>query len=123
VFEPDATNPNAGLANGSTPAATKAVFGRIFYTDYRGKQIADPFVFKSDYIKLRNITLSYDFSSLIGSNVKFVKGCSYQHLAEMLLLLRNMFLISILSKLHLRVTIELDTKRLLYLLHAHGDLT
>jgi TonB-linked SusC/RagA family outer membrane protein len=74
VFEPDATNPNAGLLNGSTPAATKAVFGRIFYTDYRGKQIADPFVFKSDYIKLRNITLSYDFSSLIGSNVKFVKG-------------------------------------------------
>jgi len=71
VFE---TGPNAGLANGSTPAATVAVFGRIFYTDYRGKQIADPFVYKSDYVKLRNITLSYDFSSLIGSKVKFVKG-------------------------------------------------
>jgi len=76
VFEPDPTNPNAGLMNGSTPAATKAVFGRVFYTDYRGKQIADPFVFKSDYIKLRNITLSYDFSSLIGSRVRFVKGLS-----------------------------------------------
>jgi len=71
VFE---TGPNAGLENGSTPAATVPVFGRIFYTDYRGKQIADPFVYKSDYAKLRNITLSYDFSSLIGSGAKFVKG-------------------------------------------------
>ena len=74
VFDADPTNPNAGLLNGSTPAATVAVFGRVFYTDYRGKQIADPFVFKSDYAKLRNITLSYDFSSLIGSRIKFVKG-------------------------------------------------
>jgi hypothetical protein len=73
VFE---TGPNAGLVNGSTPTATVPVFGRIFYTDYRGKQIADPFIFKSDYIKLRNITLSYDFSSLIGSRVRFVKGLS-----------------------------------------------
>ncbi|MEI9944319.1 MAG: SusC/RagA family TonB-linked outer membrane protein, partial [Chitinophagaceae bacterium] len=71
VFE---TGPNAGLVNGSTPAATVAVFGRVFYTDYRGKQIADPFIFKSDYVKLRNITLSYDLTSLIGSQVKFVKG-------------------------------------------------
>jgi TonB-linked SusC/RagA family outer membrane protein len=71
VFE---TGPNAGLLNGSTPAATKAVNGKDFYTDYRGKQIADPFIYKSDYAKLRNITLSYDFSSLVGSKVKFVKG-------------------------------------------------
>jgi hypothetical protein len=71
VFE---TGPNAGLMNGSTSAATKAVNGKDFYTDYRGKQIADPFIYKSDYAKLRNITLSYDLSSLVGSKVKFVKG-------------------------------------------------
>jgi TonB-linked SusC/RagA family outer membrane protein len=59
---------NAGKQN------TTAVFGKDFYTDYRGQQIADPFVYKSDYIKLRNITLSYDFTSLIGSQAKFVKG-------------------------------------------------
>lgn len=71
VFE---TGPNAGLVNGSTPAATKAVFGKDFYTDYRSLQIADPFVYKSDFIKLRNITLSYDLSSLVSSKIKFVKG-------------------------------------------------
>lgn len=53
---------------------TTAVDPQLFYTDYRNSQIADPFVFKSDFIKLRNITLSYDFTRLIGSRLKFVKG-------------------------------------------------
>lgn len=51
---------------------TTAVFGQQFYADYRNLQIADPFVYKSDYIKLRNITLTYDFSRLVGT--KYVKG-------------------------------------------------
>ena len=46
---------------------------QLFYADYRNAQIADPFVFASDFIKLRNITLSYDFSDMI-KKVKFVKG-------------------------------------------------
>ncbi len=46
---------------------------QLFYADYRNAQIADPFVFASDFIKLRNITLSYDFSDMI-KNVKFIKG-------------------------------------------------
>ncbi|MFD0749572.1 SusC/RagA family TonB-linked outer membrane protein [Mucilaginibacter calamicampi] len=49
---------------------------RIFYADYRTLQIADPFVFSSDFIKLRNITLTYDFTKLMSKNVKFVKGLS-----------------------------------------------
>jgi hypothetical protein len=53
---------------------TTPVFGQTFYADYRSQQIADPFVFKSDFIKLRNITLTYDFSNLISPNLKFVKG-------------------------------------------------
>lgn len=65
-----AYGPNAGKQN------TKAVFGKDFYTDYRAKQIADPFIYRSDYIKLRNITLSYDFTQWIGAKVKFVKGLS-----------------------------------------------
>jgi TonB-linked SusC/RagA family outer membrane protein len=44
-----------------------------FYSDYRNTQIADPFVFASDFIKLRNITLTYDFSDMI-KNVKYIKG-------------------------------------------------
>jgi TonB-linked SusC/RagA family outer membrane protein len=64
------SGPNAGQQN------TTPVFGKDFYTDYRGLQIADPFIYKSDYIKLRNITLSYDFTRLIGSQLQFVKGLS-----------------------------------------------
>ncbi|MBE7173039.1 MAG: SusC/RagA family TonB-linked outer membrane protein [Williamsia sp.] len=63
-----ASGTDAGKTN-STP-----VFGQQFYANYRTLQIADPFIYKSDYIKLRNITLTYDFSKLVSSNVKFVKG-------------------------------------------------
>jgi hypothetical protein len=66
---------DAGYTGAGQPN-TFAVFGKDFYTDYRSKQIADPFIFKSDYIKLRNITLSYDFSKLVGTQLKFVKGLS-----------------------------------------------
>lgn len=63
-----ASGPNAGQPN------TTPVFGQIFYTDYRAQQIADPFIYKSDFIKLRNVTLSYDFTSLVSSQLGFVKG-------------------------------------------------
>ncbi len=53
---------------------TSAVDPQLFYTDYRNSQIADPFVFKSDFIKLRNITMTYDLSRLVGAKLKFVKG-------------------------------------------------
>ena len=47
-----------------------------FYADYRNLQIGDPFVFKSDFVKLRNISLSYNLTNLIKniSYLKFFKG-------------------------------------------------
>jgi TonB-linked SusC/RagA family outer membrane protein len=47
-----------------------------FYADYRNLQIGDPFTFKSDFIKLRNVSLSYNLSSVLqkSSYTKFVKG-------------------------------------------------
>jgi outer membrane receptor protein involved in Fe transport len=53
---------------------TISVSPQIFYADYRTQQIADPFVFSSDFIKLRNITLTYDLSRFMSNKVKFVKG-------------------------------------------------
>lgn len=53
---------------------TISVSPQIFYADYRTLQIADPFVFSSDFIKLRNITLTYDLSRFVSNNVKYVKG-------------------------------------------------
>jgi TonB-linked SusC/RagA family outer membrane protein len=47
-----------------------------FYTEYRNAQIGDPFIFKSDFIKLRNITLSYTFTELLRNTamLNFIKG-------------------------------------------------
>ena len=36
---------------------------QAFYGDYRNLQIGDPFTFKSDFVKLRTISLSYDLTS------------------------------------------------------------
>jgi hypothetical protein len=49
-----------------------------FYTEYRNTQIGDPFTFKSDFIKLRNISLTYNFSTLMKKVdfLNFVKGLS-----------------------------------------------
>ncbi|HLG38422.1 MAG TPA: hypothetical protein VI461_02100, partial [Chitinophagaceae bacterium] len=49
---------------------------QTFYTDYRNLQIGDPFTFKSDFIKLRNISLAYNFTDLIKKVAlfNFVKG-------------------------------------------------
>lgn len=65
--------------DGVLPDGTKntlSVSPQIFYADYRTQQIADPFVFSSDFIKLRNITLNYDLTSFLANKVKFVKGLS-----------------------------------------------
>ena len=47
-----------------------------FWTDYRNNQIGDPFTFKSDFIKLRSISLAYNFTNLINkvALLNFVKG-------------------------------------------------
>jgi hypothetical protein len=55
-----------------------AVYSNLqtFYGDYRNLQIGDPFTFKSDFIKLRTVSLSYNLSNLIQkvSFLGFVKG-------------------------------------------------
>ncbi len=68
-------NETTGLPN--TVAVTVAGNGlQSLWTDYRNNQIGDPFTFKSDFIKLRNISLAYNFSDLIKKVdlLKFVKG-------------------------------------------------
>jgi len=63
----DGVNPN-GERN------TIAVNPQDFYTDYRNLQIADPFIYKSDFIKFRNISLSYNLSNYVKSRFGFIKG-------------------------------------------------
>lgn len=47
-----------------------------YWTDFRNYQIGDPFTFKSDFVKLRNISLAYNFTNLIkkAALFNFVKG-------------------------------------------------
>jgi TonB-linked SusC/RagA family outer membrane protein len=61
----------------NTTAITVAGNGlQTFWTDYRNLQIGDPFTFKSDFIKLRSISLTYNFSSVLKKvpALNFVKG-------------------------------------------------
>jgi TonB-linked SusC/RagA family outer membrane protein len=53
---------------------TISVAPQTFYANYRSQNIGDPFVFSSDFIKLRNITLTYDLTHFMSNKVKFVKG-------------------------------------------------
>ncbi len=52
---------------------------QAFYSDYRSVQIGEPFLFKSDFVKLRNISLSYDFTDVISKveSLKFFKGLTF----------------------------------------------
>lgn len=47
-----------------------------YYADYRGEQIGDPFIFKSDFVKLRNVSVSYNFTNAVRNvpALSFVKG-------------------------------------------------
>ena len=63
-----------GVYDNGQPNTSVQTNLQSFYGTYRSLNLLDPFVFKSDFIKLRNITLAYDFTSLVGSKTKFVKG-------------------------------------------------
>ena len=68
-------NPDPNLTDWQ-PNTTAVTDLQAFYADYRNLQIGDPFTFKSDFVKLRNISLSYDLTNAL-QNVPFlgfVKG-------------------------------------------------
>ena len=68
---------SSGLPNTSViTVSSTPVNLQQFYTEYRNAQIGDPFIFKSDFIKLRNISLAYTFTDLLQkvSMLNFVKS-------------------------------------------------
>lgn len=66
---------NEGTGQPNTVAVTNL---QGFYGDYRNLQIGDPFTFKSDFIKLRNISLTYNLTDAVKliDFLNFVKGLS-----------------------------------------------
>lgn len=75
LIVPEAVYQSSGL-----PDTTKiTVTGnglQSYWTDYRNYQIGDPFTFKSDFIKLRTVSLAYNFNNLLKKVdvLNFVKG-------------------------------------------------
>jgi TonB-linked SusC/RagA family outer membrane protein len=67
-----------GLPNDKHVFVTGSYTLQNFWTDYRNNQIGDPFTFKSDFIKLRSISLAYNLTGLINKLAlfNFVKGLS-----------------------------------------------
>ncbi len=66
---------SSGLPN--TTVITVAGNGlQNLWTGYRNDQIGDPFIFKSDFVKLRNISLAYNLTNIINKVpvLNFVKG-------------------------------------------------
>jgi len=51
---------------------------QTFWTDFRNLQVGDPFTFKSDFIKLRNVSVAYNFTGLVQKVgfMNFIKGLS-----------------------------------------------
>jgi TonB-linked SusC/RagA family outer membrane protein len=60
-----------GVNQDGTPNTT-AVNAEDFYANYRSQGILDPFIYNSSFVKLRNLSLGYDFTSLV--NKKYIKG-------------------------------------------------
>jgi hypothetical protein len=73
--------PGVNEATGTPNTTVITVAGnglQNYWTDYRNNQIGDPFVFKSDFVKLRSISVGYNFTEMISkvNALRFVKGLS-----------------------------------------------
>lgn len=67
-----------GYYRSSGEPNTSAVDPAAFYADYRNNQMGDIVTFKSDFVKLRNLSLSYNLTDLLrkSSALGFIKGLS-----------------------------------------------
>ncbi|MBK7870517.1 MAG: SusC/RagA family TonB-linked outer membrane protein [Saprospiraceae bacterium] len=67
-----------GFYRSSGEPNTQAVDPAAFYADYRNNQMGDIVTFKSDFVKLRNVSVSYNLTSLLNKTrgLGFIKGLS-----------------------------------------------
>ena len=65
-----------GVYADGTPNTSVVTNLRTYYAGYRNLQIGDPLTFKSDFIKLRNISVSYNLTGAVQqvSALNFIKG-------------------------------------------------
>lgn len=66
-----------GIIESTGQPNTNILDTRTYWTDHRNAQIGDPFVFSSDFIKLRTISFTYDLTSLIRKSSNFIQGLTF----------------------------------------------
>ncbi len=78
-----------GVYDDGTPNTSVVTNLQGFYASYRNDQIGDPFIFKSDFVKLRNVSVSYNLTDLVTSMpaLDFIKGLSVSASARNLAIL------------------------------------
>ncbi len=78
-----------GVYDDGTPNTSVVTNLQGFYANYRNLQIGDPFTYKSDFVKLRSVSLSYNLTDAIRSigALDFVKGLSVSASARNLAIL------------------------------------
>jgi TonB-linked SusC/RagA family outer membrane protein len=66
---------------------TIAVEAESFYSDYRGKSIATPFVYDAGFIRLRTVSLGYDLTKYF--NKTFIKGLNLSGFVNNVLIIKK----------------------------------
>ena len=75
-----------GVNAAGVPNST-AVNAEDFYASYRSQNIVTPFVYSSSFIKLRNVSLTYDFTNLLRS--KYIKGLVVSAICHNVLIIKK----------------------------------
>jgi TonB-linked SusC/RagA family outer membrane protein len=73
--------------NADGTANTTAVEAESFYSDYRGKSIATPFVYDASFVRLRTISLGYDLSRLVKNT--FIKSLNLNGFVNNVLIIKK----------------------------------
>lgn len=68
--------PNSVYESSGQPNTTAVTNLQAFYADYRNLQIGDPFIFSTDFIRLRNVSVSYNLTDAVRKVpfLSFVRG-------------------------------------------------
>ncbi|HLL43050.1 MAG TPA: hypothetical protein VK369_07910, partial [Segetibacter sp.] len=66
---------------------TTAVEAESFYSDYRGKSIATPFVYDASFVRWRTLSIGYDLTRLLSKT--FIKGLAVNAFVNNVLIIKK----------------------------------
>ncbi len=75
-----------GVNEDGTPNTT-AVEAEAFYADYRGRNLATPFVYDASFVRWRTLSLGYDFTKFVTKT--FIKGLTLNAFINNVLIIKK----------------------------------